>query len=137
MVCFAIGSTLLAIFYGAALANVVRGVPIGNDGYFFEPLWTDWRVGKDTGILDWYTVPGGILALLALMLHGCNYIALKTSGAFSCARENMHEGSGFRSCCSLRSAFLRLWRSYPMGYRITQIIHFSLRFRPLSWPVSY
>lgn len=78
--CFAIGSTLLAVFYGAALANVVRGVPIGNDGYFFEPLWTDWRVGKDTGILDWYTVPGGILALLALMLHGCNYIALKTSG---------------------------------------------------------
>ena len=78
--CFAIGSTLLPIFYGAALANVVRGVPIGNDGYFFEPLWTDWRVGKDTGILDSYTVPGGILALLALMLHGCNYIALKTSG---------------------------------------------------------
>ena len=50
--------TLLAVFYGAALANVVRGVPIGNDGYFFEPLWPDLRVGKDTGILDWYTVPG-------------------------------------------------------------------------------
>src|ERR1700694_5412061 len=78
--CFAIGSTLLAVFYGAALANGVRGAPIGNDGYSSEPLWTDWRVGKDTGILDWYTVPSGILALLALMLHGCNYIALKTSG---------------------------------------------------------
>jgi len=38
-------SSLLAIFYGAALANVVRGVPIGPDDYFFLPLWTNWKPG--------------------------------------------------------------------------------------------
>src|SRR6202046_2051581 len=36
---------LLAIFFGAALGNVVRGVPLNAEGYFFEPLWTNWRVG--------------------------------------------------------------------------------------------
>src|SRR6185503_19436867 len=32
-VIFAVSSVLLAIFYGAALGNVVRGVPIAADGY--------------------------------------------------------------------------------------------------------
>ena len=32
---FALASVLLAIFYGAALGNVVRGVPLGPDHYFF------------------------------------------------------------------------------------------------------
>src|ERR1051326_5681445 len=40
MLCFS--SALLAIFFGAALANVIRGVPLGADGYFFLPLWTNW-----------------------------------------------------------------------------------------------
>src|ERR1700738_2477352 len=34
---FFIGSTLLTIFFGAALANVVRGVPLNAQGFFFEP----------------------------------------------------------------------------------------------------
>src|SRR5437879_220921 len=75
---FFISSLLLAIFYGAALANVIRGVPLGEDGYFFLPLWTNWRVGPTPGILDWYTVIGGVLALVALALHGALYLATKT-----------------------------------------------------------
>src|ERR1700686_5145344 len=34
-------SALLAIFFGAALGNVVRGVPLDASGSFFEPLWTN------------------------------------------------------------------------------------------------
>src|SRR3989441_5966158 len=34
--CFAFSSLLLTIFYGAALGNVIRGVPLHPDGYFFE-----------------------------------------------------------------------------------------------------
>jgi cytochrome d ubiquinol oxidase subunit II len=75
---FFIASVLLAIFYGAALANVVRGVPLGEDGYFFLPLWTNWRLGPQPGILDWYTLIGGVLALVALALHGALYLAVKT-----------------------------------------------------------
>ena len=77
---FTFSSSLLAIFYGAALANVIRGVPIGADNYFFLPLWTNWKPGPHPGILDWYTVTGGVLALVALAVHGALYLALKTEG---------------------------------------------------------
>ncbi len=77
-VVFAVASILLAIFYGAALGNVVRGVPLGPDHYFFLPLFTNWRVGPEPGILDWYTVLSGVLALVALASHGAHYVALKT-----------------------------------------------------------
>lgn len=76
--CFAISSLLLTIFFGAALGNVIRGVPLKPDGYFFLPLWTDWRTGTDPGVLDWYTVITGAVAAVALTIHGAHYVALKT-----------------------------------------------------------
>ena len=79
---FCASSALLAIFFGAALGNVVRGVPLDSSGYFFEPLWTDFRLdsGVDAGILDWYTILVGVLALAALVMHGGLWVQLKTSG---------------------------------------------------------
>ncbi len=77
---FASASALLAIFFGAALGNVVRGVPLDASGEFFLPLWTDWTPGKSPGILDWYTVLAGVTALAVLALHGALWVALKTSG---------------------------------------------------------
>jgi len=77
---FGIASALLAIFYGAALANVLRGVPLQADGYFFLPLWTNFQPGPHPGILDWYTVIGGLVALSALTLHGDLWLAIKVSG---------------------------------------------------------
>ena len=78
---FGISSALLAIFYGAALANVIRGVPLQADGFFFLPLWTNWKPGANPGILDWYTVIGGLVALVALSLHGALWLTIKVSGA--------------------------------------------------------
>ena len=77
---FGLSSTLLTIFFGAALANVIRGVPLQADGYFFLPLWTTWTPGTYPGILDWYTVIGGVVALVALTLHGSLWLTVKTSG---------------------------------------------------------
>jgi cytochrome bd ubiquinol oxidase subunit II len=77
---FFVASALLAIFFGAALANVIRGVPLGADNYFFLPLWTNWRVGANPGILDWYTVIGGVVALVALATHGALWLVLKAPG---------------------------------------------------------
>ena len=79
-VIFSVASILLAIFFGAALGNVVRGVPLNPDHYFFEPLWTNWRVGEQNGILDWYTVICGVVALMTLAVHGSLYLATKTEG---------------------------------------------------------
>ncbi len=80
---FCSSSLLLAVFFGAALGNVVRGVPLDSSGYFFEPLWTNFRLGEETGILDWYTILVGVLALLALVMHGGLWVQMKTSGALS------------------------------------------------------
>jgi cytochrome d ubiquinol oxidase subunit II len=80
---FCASSLLLAVFYGAALGNVVRGVPLDSSGYFFEPLWTDFRLGGETGILDWYTILVGLLALAALVMHGGLWVQMKTSGPVS------------------------------------------------------
>ncbi|NIR51590.1 cytochrome d ubiquinol oxidase subunit II, partial [candidate division KSB1 bacterium] len=74
-------SMLLAIFFGAALGNVVRGVPLNEEGYFFEPLWTTFTVVPEAGILDWFTVLMGLVAFFTLMAHGANYVALKTENA--------------------------------------------------------
>lgn len=77
---FFFSSFLLAIFYGAALGNLIRGVPLGADAYFFEPLWTNFLVSQKIGILDWFTVIMGMVSLNTLTAHGANYIALRTDG---------------------------------------------------------
>src|ERR1700746_697948 len=79
-VVFCVSSALLAIFFGAALGNVIRGVPLGPDGYFFEPLWTNFQLGPHPGILDWYTVMTGVVALVTLTVHGALYGRVKTDG---------------------------------------------------------
>ncbi|MCL5746541.1 MAG: cytochrome d ubiquinol oxidase subunit II [Acidobacteria bacterium] len=76
-------SGLLAIFFGAALGNVVRGVPLDSSGYFFLPLWTDFRTGAQVGILDWYTILVGVLAFVTLTVHGALWIALKTEAVLN------------------------------------------------------
>jgi cytochrome d ubiquinol oxidase subunit II len=76
---FFLGSTLLVIFYGAALGNVVRGVPLDKQGHFFEGLWTNFDpFSLSPGILDWYTILIALLALVTLTAHGANFIAVKT-----------------------------------------------------------
>ncbi|MGH9864651.1 MAG: cytochrome d ubiquinol oxidase subunit II, partial [Candidatus Acidiferrales bacterium] len=77
---FFLSSLLLAVFYGAALGNVVRGVPLDAHGQFFEALWTNFRPAGETGILDWYTILAGVSALAALTLHGALWVVLKTEG---------------------------------------------------------
>lgn len=75
---FCISSALLAVFFGAALGNVVRGVPLNAQGEFFLPLWTNFAPGPEPGILDWYTILIGAFALLTLAQHGALWVAYKT-----------------------------------------------------------
>src|SRR5262249_46700825 len=77
---FSFASTLLIVLFGAALGNVMRGVALGPDNYFFAPLWTDFRPGPQPGILDWYSLLCAAAALAAVALHGALYVVLKTEG---------------------------------------------------------
>lgn len=77
---FAVSSILLALVFGAALGNLIRGVPLNADGYFFVALWTNFLTGPEPGILDWFTVLTSLTSVAILALHGANYLAMKSAG---------------------------------------------------------
>jgi len=77
---FMLASTLLAVVFGATLGNLVRGVPIGERGLRVMPLFTDFLLGRQPGILDWYTLLVGVFTLVALAVHGALYLAWRTAG---------------------------------------------------------
>lgn len=77
---FAAASGLLALVFGAALGNLIRGVPLNAEGYFFTALWTDFAPGPEPGILDWFTFLIAVTTAGLLTLHGALYLVLKTSG---------------------------------------------------------
>lgn len=78
---FTMSSLLLAMVFGAALGNLIRGVPLNREGYFFVPLWTNFQPGSDPGILDWFTVLLALTSMSVLAFHGANYLAMKAEGA--------------------------------------------------------
>ncbi len=133
---FFAASALLAIFFGAALGNVIRGVPLAGDGYFFEPLWTNWRVGPNPGILDWYTVMAGVVALVALTVHGSLYVAVKTEKqlnqrARSSALALWPVLLSLTVCSLVATAVVRPgvldnYRRYPLGALVPVIVFSAL-----------
>lgn len=133
---FFISSALLAVFYGAALANVIRGVPLQADGYFFLPLWTDWRVGLHPGILDWYTVIGGVVALAALALHGALYLTVKTEGELQQRARTLARRLwlavllltvlSLPASVIARPDTLANYRSYPLTFAVPLVVFLSL-----------
>ncbi len=129
-------SVLLTIFFGAALGNVVRGVPLGPDQYFFEPLWTDFRVGVDNGILDWYTVLTGVIALVTLTTHGALYIAAKSEGDLNRrARQTAKSAwplqliltvAGLVASVAIRPNVLDNYKHHAIGFLIPVVVFGSL-----------
>ncbi len=133
---FCVSSALLTIFFGAALGNVIRGVPLGSDGYFFEPLWTNFRVVANAGILDWYTVLTGVVALVTLTAHGSLYVAVKTEGnlqrrARSTARfawplQLVLTLLSLAATIYVRPTVLDNYQHYAVGYLIPVLVFASL-----------
>jgi cytochrome d ubiquinol oxidase subunit II len=133
---FCVSSILLAIFFGAALGNVVRGVPLGADGYFFEPLWTNFRVGANTGILDWYTILTGVIALVTLTAHGSLYIAVKTEHDLSQRARSVALWAwplqlvlsivGLVATTYIRPTVLDNYKQHAIGYLIPVVVFGSL-----------
>jgi cytochrome d ubiquinol oxidase subunit II len=78
-----LASGLLALFFGVALGNLIRGLPLEPNGWFGLELFTDWSARSPVGILDWYTVLVGAFAVCTLALHGAHYLWWRTSGDVS------------------------------------------------------
>jgi cytochrome d ubiquinol oxidase subunit II len=77
---FVVASFLLAVLFGAAGGNLARGVPLDEHGNFSMAFFTDFNVGRNVGILDWYTVSVAVFAVFLLAAHGATYLTLKTEG---------------------------------------------------------
>ncbi|KAA3637446.1 MAG: cytochrome d ubiquinol oxidase subunit II [Bacteroidetes bacterium] len=88
---FGVASLLLALFFGTAMGNVIRGANLGGvvDGVskyephnFFLPLWNSRfsPLHQDPGVLDWFTLSIGAIAVVTLTIHGANWILFKTEG---------------------------------------------------------
>ena len=77
---FAVSSVVLAVLFGAALGNVIRGVPLDATGTFSMPLFTHFGVRGRVGILDWYTVSVAVFTTVLLAAHGAAYLRWKTAG---------------------------------------------------------
>ena len=126
---FFISSALMAIVLGAALGNVIRGVPLGADGYFSGPLFTNFMPDKHPGVLDWYTVTVGLFALSVLALHGALFLRMKTEGEVN-ARSN-------RFVMPLWVSVLLLGILATVATTAVQPILFkSLGSRPILWPIA-
>jgi cytochrome d ubiquinol oxidase subunit II len=105
-------SAILAFVFGVALGNVVRGVPLDANGYFFLPLWTNLLPGAEAGVIDWYTLLVGATAFVALAVHGSLWIVIKTAGT-------LQEGT--------RALSTKLWRG---------LIALTLVISPLSFAIQ-
>ncbi len=73
-------SILLALLFGVAFGNLIRGIPLDQDEHFALALFTGFSPVGNVGILDWYTVSVGVLTVVLLTAHGASYLTLRTSG---------------------------------------------------------
>ena len=69
--CLFLGSLLPAILFGAAFANIFRGIPFDQNGVYQGTLFT---------LLNPYGLLGGILFLFLFLVHGANWLAIKSDG---------------------------------------------------------
>jgi cytochrome d ubiquinol oxidase subunit II len=73
-------SVLLALLLGAAMGNILRGVPLDERGSFSLPFFTHFGVHGRVGIVDWYTASVALFTAACLAMHGASYLVLKTAG---------------------------------------------------------
>jgi cytochrome bd ubiquinol oxidase subunit II len=71
--CLFLGSLLPAILFGVAFANIFQGIPFDQNGVYQGNLLT---------LLNPYGLLGGILFLLLFLVHGANWLVIKSEGEF-------------------------------------------------------
>lgn len=123
---FCAGSAALPLLFGAALGNLLRGLPIDGNGYFALALFTDFTAKPPVGILDWYTILAGLFGVLAIAGHGATFLAWKTDGAL--------QDRSRRAAMFFYGAVAVLW---PLATVLTNYVNAdlfaALPHRPLAW----
>jgi cytochrome d ubiquinol oxidase subunit II len=123
---FFLASGLLPVLFGAALGNLIRGVPLTAQGWFQLTLFTSFLPRDPVGILDWYTVLAGVFALVALAGHGAAFLAWRTGGP-------VHERSR-RLALALFAGLAVLWPLATLAtHAVNPTLLAALPGRPLAW----
>ena len=110
---FTVSSTTLAVLFGAALGNVVRGVPLDASGEFEMAFFTNLGVRGHVGLLDWYTVSMGVFVLIILGGHGATYLTLKTEGAVHDRAERIARRLWAAACPGFVAIAIETWWVRP------------------------
>ena len=95
-VAFSLSSALLALLFGVALGNVLRGVPLDEHGEF---------QGTFSLMLNWFALLGGALSLALLSMHGAAWVAVKTDGPLQ-ARARRFAGALWWAAMALLAAMI-------------------------------
>lgn len=121
-VAFAVGSFLPALLFGVALANVMRGLPLGPDG--------EYRGGL-LGMLDPLTLVVGLLAAAMFAVHGALWLTLRTEGAV--------QERARRAATLGWPVFVALWLVATVAARAWAPSLFDAFANPLAWvvPVAF
>lgn len=101
-----VGSTLPALLWGVAFANIVQGVPLSEKHIYTGTLFT---------LLNPYGLLGGLVTLSLFWLHGLIFITLKTDGDIKVRARALAVKVGL--VCTVFAASFLIW---------TLIAHFSL-----------
>ena len=123
---FAGASLLLALLFGVAFGNVVRGVPVDQSREFTMPFFTNFRTTGQVGLLDYYSLSIGLLSVTLLSAHGATFLAWRAAGV---VRER---------CLSLER---KLWPTVALLFAVVTLETYFVRpqllanllSRPLSW----
>ena len=125
-VAFAGASLFLAFVFGVALGNLIRGVPLNAEGYFFVALWTNFMTGPEPGILDWFTILIGATSIAILAMHGANFLVMKTKGQLQNRARHASwlagsavvilVGLALTSVPIVQPAFYLNYAAHPIGY---------------------
>src|SRR5262245_53574612 len=123
---FWIASTLAPVLFGAALGNLVRGVPIDDRGWFTLSLFESFSPFGALGILDWFTVLAGLLGLAALAHHCALFLAWKTDGGV--------QHRALDVAAKLFPAVVILWLLATIAtWFVAPALVDGFRSRPLAW----
>ena len=123
---FGCASTLLPVLFGAALGNLIRSVPLRGDGMFSLSLFESFSPWGALGILDWYTVLAGVLALVVILHHGALFLVWKTDAT---VRER-----SLRTAGRLFWVVVILWVVATVATSsIAPGLYPALAARPLAW----
>ncbi|MEZ5317930.1 MAG: cytochrome d ubiquinol oxidase subunit II [Vicinamibacterales bacterium] len=123
---FWLASTLAPVLFGAALGNLVRGLPLDEHGWFALALFASFSPHGGLGILDWYTVLAGVLGLVAIAHHGALFLLWKTDGPVHARAE--------AAAARLFPAVIALWVVTTVAtWSVAPALTAGFLARPLAW----